>query len=333
MKVFFSYSGVRSKSTAEAFSDLLKRVFPDVSIFGMQTDIAVGDMWRNALEQASAESEMAFVFLTRENMDKPWINFEMGYLKEKVNNIIPFLVDFPPSELAGPLSQFQALRPQKEDVYNLFIHIYEKSNVGMENKDALHSVFERNWWEFERRLSDIKKRSKPPIVISSVVGESNIVVGGSTVNVVSGPGDKDTDIKEISSDQAFERIGTAVRQNLDQIKQDIEQARSESSQFFKLTIIFSSIGFAIVAVAIVLLIQAEITAGIVASIASIVPEVTALLFFKKDKELRGTIEQYHKHVLESQKLLTMVDVCETILDASERDKMKQKIILSALDVA
>lgn len=333
MKVFFSYSGVRSKNIAQAFSDLLKNIYPDIEVFGMHTDIAVGDDWRKSLENAGSGSDLAIVFLTRENMDKPWINFEMGYLRDKEKHIIPFLADFPPSDLSGPLSQFQAVTPKKDDVYKVLTHLNKISEYANLDESILKDVFDRNWSVFHKRASEILKVSKPSLEISSVVGGSNIVVGGSTVNVVSAPDEKGPPAQEISSDQAFERIGAAVRQNLDQIKQDIEQARAESSQFFKLTVIFSSIGFLIVAVAIVLLMQAEITAGIVASVASVVPEVTALLFFKKDKELRGTIEQYHKHVLESQKLLTMVDVCETITDSAERDRMKQKIILGALDIA
>jgi hypothetical protein len=101
----------------------------------------------------------------------------------------------------------------------------------------------------------------------------------------------------------------------------------------RLTIIFASVGFITVIIGIALLLAGLTTAGVVSSVASIIPEVTAFLFFKKDKELRETIEVYQQHTLQSQKLLTMIDVCETISDPQERDRMKQKIILGALDIA
>jgi hypothetical protein len=50
----------------------------------------------------------------------------------------------------------------------------------------------------------------------------------------------------LAQDQAFERIGAAVRSNLSQLELNIEKARLESGQFFKLTLIFASLGFIVV---------------------------------------------------------------------------------------
>ena len=77
----------------------------------------------------------------------------------------------------------------------------------------------------------------------------------------------------------------------------------------------------------------QVAAGVVASAASLIPEATAALFFRKDRELRETISSYHLHMLSSQKLLTMVDVCETVVDPADRDAIKRRIIFSALDIA
>jgi negative regulator of sigma E activity len=48
-----------------------------------------------------------------------------------------------------------------------------------------------------------------------------------------------------------------------------------------------------------------ITVGIVTTAASIIPQAKAFLLFNKDKELRKTIESYHGHILESQRVLTI----------------------------
>jgi hypothetical protein len=138
------------------------------------------------------------------------------------------------------------------------------------------------------------------------------------------------DAKVISDEQAFERIGAAVRLNLKQLEKNIEQARKESSQFFRLTLIFASVGFLVVIIGIILLFSEQVTAGIVSTASSIIPEVTAFLFFTKDKELRKTISAYHQHMLNSQQLLTMVDVAETIIDTAEKDRIKQQIIAKVL---
>jgi negative regulator of sigma E activity len=48
-----------------------------------------------------------------------------------------------------------------------------------------------------------------------------------------------------------------------------------------------------------------ITVGIVTTAASIIPQAKAFLLFNKDKELRKTIESYHGHILESQRVLAI----------------------------
>ena len=141
-----------------------------------------------------------------------------------------------------------------------------------------------------------------------------------------------SDAGVISGEQALDRIGAAVRLNLNQLERNIEQARTESSQFFKLTLVFASLGFLVVLCGVCLLLFGQVTAGIVASVASVIPEVTAALFFKKDKELRKTIEAYHQHMLESQRILTMVDVASTMMNGTDRDHMKQEIILKVLNI-
>ena len=76
----------------------------------------------------------------------------------------------------------------------------------------------------------------------------------------------------------------------------------------------------------------QATAGVVSSIASLIPEVTAGLFFRKDRELRDVIAIYHQHILESQRLLTMIDVAETVKDSKEKDRIKQEIIFNVLGI-
>jgi len=332
MNIFFSYSGARSKEVAEAFAAFVQFIFRDINALGINTDIAKGDSWRNLLQDSASQAELAIVFVTSENIEKPWLNYEMGFLIEKLKYVIPLLVDLKPSDLKGPLSQFQACTVSKDEIYKLVKQIHKLGYKKKIETSLLNELFNKHWPVFLEKIKRLNKPTKTSSEIVNVVGGSNIVIGHETI-FVHEPPKAANKISEISSEQAFERIGAAVRQNLDQLKQDIEQARSESSQFFKLTIIFSSVGFIIVAFAIVLLLTGEITAGIVAAVASAIPEVTALLFFNKDKELRNTIESYHKHVLESQKMLTMVDVCETISNQDERDRMKQQIILGALDIA
>ncbi len=184
-------------------------------------------------------------------------------------------------------------------------------------------------------------------IINAVSGGSVINIGGSNIGIVSTTGNQSptitgrdnvvtahSDIKKrvVYEEQAFERINAAVRMNLEQLEGNIAQARKESNQFFKLTLVFSGLGFLVVLAAVGLLLGRQTVAGIVSTIASAIPEVTAALFFKKDKELRGSIEKYHHHLMESQRILTMIDVAETVQNKEERDSIKREIICKALGI-
>ena len=176
---------------------------------------------------------------------------------------------------------------------------------------------------------------------SKVALGENVVVstGGHNFHVIAGDVvGRDINIAEhenipkISVEQAFERIGAAFRLNLQQLEKNIEKAREESNQFFRLTLLFSCLGFFVILSAVGLILADQVNAGVVTAVSSIIPESMALLFFKKDRELRYTIEAYHNHMLDSQKSLTLIDVAETIASQPERDRIKREIILSSLGV-
>jgi len=76
-----------------------------------------------------------------------------------------------------------------------------------------------------------------------------------------------------------------------------------------------------------------VTVGIVTTAASIIPQAGAFLLFNKDKELRRTIESYHGHILESQRVLTMIDLAETMGEAAAKDSVKERIIFAVLRVS
>ena len=172
--------------------------------------------------------------------------------------------------------------------------------------------------------------------------EDSGVVDGSTIRIIPSADAVTLDIiherkKEgktfsIYGEKAFHRIEKAVGINLDNLQENIVQARKESNQFFKLTLIFSGLGFLIIAFGVILLFLDKTTAGIITAVSSIVPEVTALLLFAKDKELRRTIQTYHQYMLDSQRLLTMVDLSETIEDTKLRDKTKQDIVYKTIKI-
>ena len=166
--------------------------------------------------------------------------------------------------------------------------------------------------------------------VAGIEAGKDILIGGDATAGVKEPSPHTKEV--VSSEQALGRIADAVRLNLDQLQLNMEQARRESSQFFRTTMIFSAVAFLIIFVGIGLMLGRLVTVGIVTTAASILPEAGALLLFNKDKELRKTIETYHGYILESQRVLTMIDLAETMGGIAAKDSAKEQILLSVLKI-
>ena len=130
--------------------------------------------------------------------------------------------------------------------------------------------------------------------------------------------------------QALDRLGIAAKANIRALEQNMNQARHESRVFLIFTMFFAALGFIVVLCGLTLMYQGLTTEGGVTTAASVVSEVMAALFFRKDRELRESIRSYHKDVLESQAILTVVDIADSIGDSSSRDKAKTEIIKGML---
>jgi hypothetical protein len=350
VKTFVSFSGVKSKGTADALELFLLRVAPDVEVIRAEADIALGQDWASAIRDHLTDIDLAVICVTRDNHEKPWFLFEIGTLAQRASVIVLFLLDLSPQELGTPLAGFQAIIPTPESTWELVKGVAAVSEASPA-LDETRERFSSNWKEFSEALQQIRQEpGSPPGVVTIFEDANAIEVGEARVQVNqlkahlylkkgalvtdTGSATRSTEFGiTVSSEQAFQRINAAVRQNLEQLQENFNQARMDSRQFFRLTIIFTSLGFLIMLAGVILLLLGQSTAGIVASLASVIPEATAALFFRKDAELRQTTEKYHSHILRSQQTLTMIDVCETMTDARERDRMKQQIIFRGLDIA
>lgn len=350
VKTFISFSGSKSKETADALEDFLLKVALNVKIVRAERDIALGQDWAEAIKAYLADIDLAIICVTRDNHEKPWFLFEIGTLAQRAPIVVLFLLDLAANDLRAPLSDFQTIIPTRDSTWELVRGVSGVPDSSPLQSD-LHEQFHEKWEDFYARLEAIRKAPGNPLGLVTVFRDARSIevhvphLSGSFTQahlhptaakelVVSNTdGLTQTEAKlRISSEQAFERINAAVRQNLDQLQANFSQAREDSKQFFRLTIIFTSLGFVVMLVGVILLLLGESTAGVVASLASVIPEATAALFFTKDAELRRTIETYHRHILQSQQMLTMIDVCETITDSQERDRMKQQIIFKSLDI-
>jgi hypothetical protein len=110
-------------------------------------DIESGMKWSNEISGELEKSNFGIICVTRENQSNPWITFEAGALSKTIDSsyVCPFLFDLEPSQLTGPISQFQARKTNKEGT----LKILKTINNALDNKslqdEELDEIFEV-WW-------------------------------------------------------------------------------------------------------------------------------------------------------------------------------------------
>ncbi len=84
-------------------------------------DIEKGSRWASTIGSELEGTNFGLLCLTHENIDAPWICFEAGALAKLVEHsrVAPILFGVQPSDIQGPLAQFQATKFEKGDIMRL----------------------------------------------------------------------------------------------------------------------------------------------------------------------------------------------------------------------
>lgn len=165
MDVFLSWSGPRSKSTAERLADWLPNLIQAVDPW-ISTDIAKGARWGAEIAGRLEKTKVGIICLNRENLNEAWILFEAGALsKTKDAHVCTFLLDITHADIDGPLAQFQHTRFEKDDVRKLVRTIYETAKIAGEKvpqEKHLDQLFEKLWPDLERELYAVAEQPTEP---------------------------------------------------------------------------------------------------------------------------------------------------------------------------
>src|SRR4030042_1974861 len=122
MKVFLSWSGTLSHAVACVFRDWLPSVIQTAEPYVSSEDIDKGARWAADISKELESSSFGILFITKDNTDAPWINFEAGALSKTVDKsrVAPFLFGRKRSEITqGPLLQFQSTVYNRSDMTKL----------------------------------------------------------------------------------------------------------------------------------------------------------------------------------------------------------------------
>lgn len=164
MKIFISWSGPTSEKVGAAIKDWLPNVLQSVETYFTPSDIEKGARWSEEITKELNESKVGLLCLTRDNINSDWILFEAGALSKKLeeSRVCPILFGIKPTDLSGPLKQFQATEIEREDFRKL-INVINNSleESGLPEK-TMQNAFNKWWPELEEKLNDINKEILEP---------------------------------------------------------------------------------------------------------------------------------------------------------------------------
>lgn len=173
MKIFISWSGERSRLLADALRQWLPGVINAAEPWISSSDIEPGARWGPELARHLEQTKYGILCLTAENLNAPWLLFEAGALSKFVDDsrVVPLILDLKPTDIKGPLSQFQGVQARDTEI-NTLIHRINKAVFDSGEKGVDQSVIDNSfklWWprlkeaieNIPTSTTDVQARERP----------------------------------------------------------------------------------------------------------------------------------------------------------------------------
>lgn len=215
MKVFLSWSGELSHRVAGEFRDWLPDIIHDVKPYLSSLDMDKGTRWSTEIAGELDASAFGLVFVTRQNMNAAWMNFEAGALSKSVekSRVVPFLFNVKPAELKGPLVQFQYASREKEDVRKILVSLNNAFGDRSLERQRLDRAFEMWWPQLDQKLEklagevEIESESASQLPPTQAILEELLELVRSQNKLLSSPSEL------LPSDYLAKVVGAASRQD------------------------------------------------------------------------------------------------------------------------
>ena len=164
MKIFLSWSGNRSKSLALALREWLPHVIQQLEPWCSDRDIEAADRPLEVIARELNDTSYGIFCINKDNQAAPWINFEAGAIAKSVNGKPAcLLMDLEPTEIKGPLGQFQMKECTKNGILDILKSINKRCEKPL-SESHLTASFERCWNEIEPKISLLKSESQQELI-------------------------------------------------------------------------------------------------------------------------------------------------------------------------
>jgi DNA-directed RNA polymerase subunit RPC12/RpoP len=160
--LFLSWSGKLSYEVANYFREWICDVIQSVKPYLSSKDTDKGTRWNDVIVDKLKNSSCGVIFVTKDNINSKWLNFEAGALSDRFSNsyVCPFLIDIDSTKVGFPLAQFQMTMFNKEDIHKLIHTIRENLAKDVIDKDRVDKAFEKWYKDFEEKLYKILEKYK-----------------------------------------------------------------------------------------------------------------------------------------------------------------------------
>jgi hypothetical protein len=138
-------------------------------------DIESGTRWFASVGSELQSSNFGLFCLTRRNLSAPWLHFEAGAISKTIDhsNVVPMLFRLRPSDISGPLTQFQAATFQEEEVLRVLKSINKAAGEEALDEARLQRVFTSMWGQFYINISNISEEGEDDPQGISLVSDNN----------------------------------------------------------------------------------------------------------------------------------------------------------------
>lgn len=161
--IFISWSGERSRQVAEALRGWISHVLNAARPWLSCADIVKGARWSTDVAAQLERSKLGIICVTSENVNSNWLLFESGALSKSVGDsfVCPYLFGIEPSDVGGPLSQFQMARANRDETSRLLGTMNAALGEGARSGVELSEAFDMLWPTLEEKLKAIPATQEP----------------------------------------------------------------------------------------------------------------------------------------------------------------------------
>ncbi len=159
MRLFLSWSMARSRAVGLALRPRIEHIVQNVDVFVSSADIYGGQEWWAEIKSNAQSCDAAFILVTPENLDRPWLNFEAGAFALMSRPAIPIVIGGSNALLSdSPLRNLQAVTLEDSDkMRDIFV------SLDPDRATAIEHSFAREWSQLYADMMEAFEATQPEV--------------------------------------------------------------------------------------------------------------------------------------------------------------------------